>query len=59
MRPSCSEVVSLFCLGVIQLFVFMQHNKNAAKSNDPMTLDQFRRNVRGTNDGGDHDQVTH
>ena len=35
----------------------MQHNKNATKSNDPMTLDQFRRNVRGTNDGGDHDQV--
>ena len=34
-----------------------QHNKNATKTNDPMTAEQFKRNVRGTNgDGGDHDQ---
>ena len=33
-----------------------QHNKNATKNNDPMTPEQFMRNVRGTNGGGDHDQ---
>ena len=33
-----------------------QHNKNHTKINDPMTLEQFQRNVRGTNGGGDHDQ---
>ena len=32
-----------------------QHNKNHTKTNDPMTEEQFRRNLRGTNDGGDHD----
>jgi hypothetical protein len=39
---------------ILKLF---QHNKNHTRTNDPMTLDQFRRNVRGTNNGGDHDQV--
>ena len=33
-----------------------QHNKNATKTNDPMTAEQFKRNVRGTNGNGDHDQ---
>ena len=33
-----------------------QHNKNATKTNDPMTAEQFKRNLRGTNGGGDHDQ---
>ena len=33
-----------------------QHNKNHTKINDPMTQEQFMRNVRGTNGGRDHDQ---
>ncbi|XP_068227921.1 Golgi-specific brefeldin A-resistance guanine nucleotide exchange factor 1 [Palaemon carinicauda] len=33
-----------------------QHNQNAKKQNIPMTLDQFRNNLRGVNDGGDFDQ---
>ncbi len=33
-----------------------QHNKNHTKTNDPMTEEQFRKNLRGTNDGKDHDQ---
>ena len=33
-----------------------QHNKNHTKTNDPMTEDQFKRNLRGTNAGKDHDQ---
>lgn len=32
-----------------------QHNQNAKKQNIPMTLDQFRNNVRGVNDGKDFD----
>ena len=41
--------------GVIMLNVD-QHNKNATKTSDPMTLEQFTRNLRGTNGGRDHDQ---
>jgi brefeldin A-resistance guanine nucleotide exchange factor 1 len=33
-----------------------QHNKNATKTSDPMTPEQFMRNLRGTNGGGNHDQ---
>ena len=33
-----------------------QHNQNAKKQNIPMTLDQFRNNVRGVNGGKDFDQ---
>ncbi len=33
-----------------------QHNKNHTKTNDPMTAEQFKRNLRGTNGGKDHDQ---
>lgn len=33
-----------------------QHNKNHTKTNDPMTAEQFKRNLRGTNGGTDHDQ---
>ncbi|CAL4066490.1 unnamed protein product [Meganyctiphanes norvegica] len=33
-----------------------QHNQNAKKQNVPMTVDQFRKNVRGVNDGKDFDQ---
>ena len=33
-----------------------QHNKNHTKTNEPMTIEQFKRNVSGTNGGGDHDQ---
>jgi len=32
-----------------------QHNTNAAKNNLPMTQEQFIKNLRGTNGGGDHD----
>ncbi|KAK8721863.1 hypothetical protein OTU49_012614 [Cherax quadricarinatus] len=32
-----------------------QHNQNAKKQNIPMTLDQFRNNLRGVNDGKDFD----
>ena len=32
-----------------------QHNKN--HNNTPMTAEQFKRNLRGTNGGKDHDQV--
>lgn len=32
-----------------------QHNQNAKKQNIPMTLNQFRNNVRGVNDGKDFD----
>jgi len=32
-----------------------QHNKNAGKTNVPMTQEQFIKNLRGTNGGGDHD----
>ena len=32
-----------------------QHNKN--HNNVPMTAEQFKRNLRGTNGGKDHDQV--
>eukprot|EP00090_Calanus_glacialis_P001547 TRINITY_DN11122_c0_g1_i1.p1 TRINITY_DN11122_c0_g1~~TRINITY_DN11122_c0_g1_i1.p1 ORF type:complete len:1921 (+),score=712.97 TRINITY_DN11122_c0_g1_i1:73-5835(+) len=32
-----------------------QHNKNAHKNNVPMTQEQFIKNLRGTNGGGDHD----
>ncbi|KAG7153474.1 Golgi-specific brefeldin A-resistance guanine nucleotide exchange factor 1-like [Homarus americanus] len=32
-----------------------QHNQNAKKQNVPMTLDQFRNNLRGVNDGADFD----
>ena len=30
-----------------------QHNQNAKKQNVPMTVDQFRNNLRGVNDGND------
>ena len=33
-----------------------QHNKNHTKINDPMTAEQFKRNLRGTNGDKDHDQ---
>ncbi|KAK7082263.1 G-box binding factor [Halocaridina rubra] len=33
-----------------------QHNQNAKKQNIPMTLDQFRNNLRGVNDGADFNQ---
>ena len=33
-----------------------QHNKNHTKTNDPMTAEQFKRNLRGTNGNQDHDQ---
>ncbi|ROT77625.1 Golgi-specific brefeldin A-resistance guanine nucleotide exchange factor 1 [Penaeus vannamei] len=33
-----------------------QHNQNAKKQNIPMTLDQFRNNLRGVDDGSDFDQ---
>ncbi|QQP54309.1 Golgi-specific brefeldin A-resistance guanine nucleotide exchange factor 1-like Protein, partial [Caligus rogercresseyi] len=33
-----------------------QHNVNHTKKNDPMTLEQFCRNLRGTNGGSDHDE---
>ncbi|XP_042856225.1 Golgi-specific brefeldin A-resistance guanine nucleotide exchange factor 1-like isoform X2 [Penaeus japonicus] len=33
-----------------------QHNQNAKKQNIPMTLDQFRNNLRGVDDGADFDQ---
>ncbi|XP_018008715.1 Golgi-specific brefeldin A-resistance guanine nucleotide exchange factor 1-like isoform X2 [Hyalella azteca] len=32
-----------------------QHNQNAKKQNIPMTLEQFRNNLRGVNDGKDFD----
>ena len=32
-----------------------QHNPNAGKNSVPMTQEQFIRNLRGTNGGGDHD----
>jgi len=32
-----------------------QHNPNAGKNNIPMTQEQFIKNLRGTNGGGDHD----
>jgi len=32
-----------------------QHNPNASKQNVPMTHDQFVKNLRGTNGGGDHE----
>lgn len=32
-----------------------QHNQNAKKQNIPMTLDQFRNNLRGVNNGKDFD----
>ena len=32
-----------------------QHNSNAAKNNLPMTMEQFIKNLRGTNGGGNHD----
>merc|ERR1719334_397681 len=32
-----------------------QHNTNASKNNVPMTQEQFIKNLRGTNGGGDHD----
>jgi len=32
-----------------------QHNQNAHKNNLPMTQEQFIKNLRGTNGGGDHD----
>jgi len=32
-----------------------QHNQNAHKNNVPMTQEQFIKNLRGTNGGGDHD----
>ena len=35
-----------------------QHNPNAGKNNLPMTQEQFIRNLRGTNGGGDHDPAT-
>ena len=35
-----------------------QHNPNAGKNNLPMTQEQFIRNLRGTNGGGDHDPDT-
>ena len=33
-----------------------QHNKNHTRINEPMTIDQFKRNLRGTNGGSDFDQ---
>ena len=35
-----------------------QHNPNAGKNNVPMTYEQFYKNSRGTNGGGDHDPDT-
>ena len=32
-----------------------QHNKNHTKTNEPMTPEQFMRNLRGTNGNADHD----
>ena len=37
-----------------------QHNKNHTRINEPMTIDQFKRNLRGTNGPGgdfDHDML--
>ncbi len=50
-----SDAAFTLAYAVIMLNVD-QHNKNHTKTNDPMTLDQFRRNLRGTNGGADHDQ---
>ena len=33
-----------------------QHNLNAKKQNIPMSVDEFKRNVKGVNGGSDFDQ---
>ena len=50
-----SDAAFTLAYAVIMLNVD-QHNKNHTKTNEPMTLEQFMRNLRGTNGGGDHDK---
>eukprot|EP00096_Caligus_rogercresseyi_P011995 TRINITY_DN4899_c0_g1_i1.p1 TRINITY_DN4899_c0_g1~~TRINITY_DN4899_c0_g1_i1.p1 ORF type:complete len:1410 (-),score=354.63 TRINITY_DN4899_c0_g1_i1:392-4306(-) len=52
---SSSDSAFTLAYAVIMLNVD-QHNVNHTKKNDPMTLEQFCRNLRGTNGGSDHDE---
>lgn len=49
------DAAYLLSYAVIMLNVD-QHNKNHTKTNEPMTAEQFKRNLRGTNGDKDHDQ---
>ncbi|CAB4059242.1 GBF1 [Lepeophtheirus salmonis] len=50
---SSSDSAFTLAYAVIMLNVD-QHNVNHTKKNDPMTMEQFCRNLRGTNGGADH-----
>ena len=58
-KSNSEPIVDADAAYVISYAVIMlntdQHNKN--HNNTPMTAEQFKRNLRGTNGGKDHDQV--